>query len=166
MTSLKIAAVAALAIATGGCATDRIQGQTAEEVKGYCAERFADKRIDPVREKILVPLIIGEPQPIEMLANRTFPSSEEERTAILALAEAQSTCNKMASDRLGPPPSYRVSSQDRITAGLSDLYAGDITYGEFAKSMLFIGARDQAAREDIEQAIKARERWAEIDAAN
>ncbi|MCC7549242.1 MAG: hypothetical protein IT532_15905 [Burkholderiales bacterium] len=166
MKSMQLAAVTAIVIASAGCAANRVQGHTAEEVKGHCAERMASSSIDPIREKLLVPLTIGQSQPIEMLANRTFPATDEERKAILALAEAHTECNRFARERLGPPPSYRASSQDRVTAALSDLYAGDITYGEFARSMLFIGARDQTAREDIEQAIRSRERWAEIDAAN
>ena len=155
-----------LVIAIGGCASNRPDtGAVAEEVKGYCAQRLSDDRINPVREKILIPLTIGEPQPIEMLANRTYPT-DDERTAIQALSEAQNDCQKFAKQRMGPPPSYRSSSQDRVAASLSELYAGEITYGEFARSMLFIGARDQAAREDLEQAVQARQRWMEIDAAN
>lgn len=166
MNTLKTAATAAFALALAGCATPQAPQHSTQDVKAYCAQRMADDRIDPLRDKILLPLTIGEPQPIEMLANRSFATTDAERKAILALAEAHTVCNKFASERLGAPPGYRASSHDRITAALSELYAGDITYGEFAKQMLFIGARDQAAREDIEQAIKARERWAEIDAAN
>lgn len=166
MNRMVLAAIVAVVVSGAGCATQKVSSQSAQEVKDYCAQRMADTRIDPVRERIQLPLAIGEPQGIEMLANRSFATSEPERKAVLALAEAHMACNKFAAERLGQPPSFRVSSQDRITTALSDLYAGDITYGDFAKMMLYIGARDQAAREDIEEAIKARERWAEIDSAN
>jgi len=166
MNGTRIAVLAAVTMVASGCATSGMETHTADEVKAYCAQRVADARIDPLRDKMLLPLNIGEPQPIEMLANRTFATSEAERQAILALAEAQVACDKFAAGKLGQPPTYRTDSQDRITTTLADLYAGDITYGDFAKSMLYIGARDQAAQEDIDQAIKARERWAEIDASN
>lgn len=166
MNQPKVLFLATLTMLATGCATGGMQDQAADEVRTYCAQRLADARIDPLREKILLPLSIGEPQPIEMLANRTFATSDAERQAILALAEAQVACDRFAARKLGEPPSYRTASQDRITSTLADLYAGDITYGDFAKSMLYIGARDQAAREDIDQAIRARERWAEIDATN
>lgn len=159
-----VAIAVGLVVVLGGCATQS-RKQTSEEISQYCAQRMADSHIDPLRDKILIPISVDEPQPIEMLANRQYPT-QAERQAILALAEARLACNKFAAERVGLPPSYRTTSQDRITAMLADLYAGEITYGEFAKRMLYIGERDKAAREDLDQAIRDRERWAEIDSAN
>ena len=78
MNKPKMLPLAVLTMLATGCATVSMQDQAADEVRTYCAQRLADARIDPLREKILLPLSIGEPQPIEMLANRTFATSDEE----------------------------------------------------------------------------------------
>ena len=137
----------------------------AEEVSKYCAQRYADPRIDPVRSKMLIPISVTEAQDIQILANRERPTAAE-RDALLALAEARIACTKFSYERLGPPPAYRSSTQDRVTASLADLYAGEITYGEFAKTLLFIGERDKIAAEDLEQAYRERERWKDVNYSN
>jgi hypothetical protein len=146
-----------------GCAAPGIRH--AEEVKQFCAERYADRRIDPLRGKISIPISAIEPQPIEILANRERPNAPE-REAILALAEARNACNKLSYERLGAPPAYRAVTQDRITASLADLYVGEITFGEFAKTLLFIGERDKLAAEDLDQAIREHERWKDVHYSN
>ncbi|HZP88741.1 MAG TPA: hypothetical protein VFB54_18165 [Burkholderiales bacterium] len=156
--------IAAAVATVSSCASQNAR-QSSEEVKHYCAEKFADHRIDPIREKILIPISIDQPQPIEILANRQRPTGDEKR-ALLALAEAREACNRYADAHLGAPPAYRAASQDRVTAALSDLYAGDTTYGDFAKTLLFIGDRDKMAHEDMERAFHERERWRDLDAWN
>ena len=155
---------AAAILLLSGCAGQ--QGvRHAEEISKYCAQRYADPRIDPVRSKMLIPISVTEPQAIEILANRERPNAVE-REALLVLAEARLACNKFSYERLGPPPAYRAASQDRVTASFADLYAGDITYGEFAKTLLFIGERDKIAAEDLEDAIRERERWKDVNYSN
>jgi hypothetical protein len=146
-----------------GCAAPGVR--QAEEVKQFCAQRFADSSIDPVRSKIVIPIVSTEAQPIEMLANRERPNADE-REAILALANARIACNKFSYERLGPPPAYRSATQDRITAILADLYAGEMTYGEFNKALLFIGERDRLAAEELDDAIRERERWRDVYYSN
>jgi hypothetical protein len=157
-----VAVLAAVLLA--GCAG---QGgvKQAEEVSQYCAQRYVDPRIDPVRSKMLIPISVTEAQDIQILANRERPTPAE-RDALLALAEARIACTKFSYERLGPPPAYRSSTQDRVTASLADLYAGEITYGEFAKTLLFIGERDKIAAEDLEQAYRERERWKDVNYSN
>lgn len=154
----------AATIVLGGCAAQDVR-QTGEAVNAFCAEKYADQRIDAIRTKMLVPISVDQPQPIEILANRQRPNADEKK-ALSALFEARDACNKFSESRLGAPPGYRAASQDRITAALSDLYAGDITYGDFAKTVLFIGERDKLAREDIERAVRNRERWQAFDPYN
>ena len=151
-------------IVATGCA-GKLGERRAEEVQQYCAERYADKRIDPIRSKIVIPISATDPQPIEILANRQRANAAE-RDAILALSEARNECNKFAFRKLGAPPAYRSATQDRVTAELADLYAGDITYGEFAKALLFIGERDKLAAEDAEQSVRQRERWKDLEYSN
>jgi hypothetical protein len=137
----------------------------AEEVSKYCAQRYADPRIDPVRSKMLIPISVTEAQDIQILANRERPTPAE-RDALLALADARIACTKFSYQRLGPPPAYRSATQDRVTASLADLYAGEITYGEFAKTLLFIGERDKISAEDLEQAYREQERWKDVNYSN
>lgn len=160
--SLVLTAIAALAL--GACAHNDTK-QSAEDVKRFCAEKFADGRIDPLRDKILIPIALDQPQPIEILANRQRVTAEEKK-ALSALAEARLACNRFADERLGAPPAYRSASQDRITSSMSDLYAGEITYGEFARTLLFIGERDKLAREDMEKAFRERERLRDMEIWN
>lgn len=139
--------------------------QASDEVKQYCASRYEDKRIDPIRDKVLIPIAVDQPQPIEILANRQ-KANEAEKKALLALSEARNACNTFTESRVGQAPSYRQHTQDRITTSLADLYAGDISFGEFAKGLLFIGERDKLAREDLERAVRQHERFPDLDPWN
>jgi hypothetical protein len=160
-----VALAAALAAAglAAGCASSG--GAREATAKDACAQRYTDARLAPIRDKMVLPISLDEPQPIEVLANRSTPTAQE-REAIKALSEIRQQCDAQMAREMGAPPAYRVRSQDEITEALSDLYAGEITYGQFAKSVLHIGDRDKAAREDIELAIRQRERWRTVDAYN
>jgi hypothetical protein len=158
-----VAVLLAVAGIAGGCAsTGGLQAQNAKE---YCAERYADARLAPIKDKIVMPISVDEPQPIEILANKSLPT-EPEREAIRALSEIRSECIARVLKENDAPPAYRVKSHDEITVALADLYAREISYGEFARRVLFIGDRDKAAREDLEFAIRQRERWRNADAYN
>jgi len=146
-----------LALALAGCATQQTTQDT-QAVKQYCAKEYADPRLDPLRSKIVLPINVGTPQPIEILANRERPTAPE-RDLILLLSKLREDCNKFALDQLGPPPAYRATSQDRVSEALADLYAGDLTNGGFAKSLLYIGERDALAREDLDAAVQQKQRW-------
>ena len=147
----------AQAFALAGCATQQT-AQDTQAVKQYCAKEYADPRLDPLRSKIVLPIIVGTPQPIEILANRERPTAQE-RPVILLLSQLREDCNKYALDQLGPPPAYRAASHDRVSEALADLYAGDLTYGGFAKTLLYIGERDALGREDLDAAMQQKERW-------
>lgn len=129
-----------------------------QDVKAKCDQLYADSRIDPVRERIQVPLTLGAPQDIEKLANRTRPT-DADRPAIKALWEAEEACRRYGEQKLGSLPAYRVRSDDEMSEALADLYDGAITYGQFARRMLYIGERDKAARESIDEEIRQREKW-------
>lgn len=119
---------------------------------------YADPRIDPVRDRIQVPLQIGEAQSIDMLSKRVR-ATDAEKPAIQALSAAFDTCNGRAASQLGPLPAYRLRTNNRISDGLADLYSGDITYGQFAKMMLYAGERDRIERQQLDEEIRSRERW-------
>jgi predicted small secreted protein len=148
-------AVIALLALTAGCATTRTVDA---DIKQHCNTLYANPQIDPVRSKILLPITYGAGQPIEILADRTTPAGAE-RPALLAVSKAFEGCNQYAVEKLGPMPSYRVSSNDRVNEALSRLYADELTFGGFAKEMLYIGERDQLASEDLSEALRAQERW-------
>jgi len=150
-----VPALVVLLATTTGCASTRI---LESEIKQHCGSLYADPQIDPVRDKILLPITYGTGQPIEILANRTTPKGPE-REALLAVSRAFEDCNQYAVAKLGPMPSYRAISNDRVTEALSRLYADELTYGAFARELLYIGERDQLASEELSQALRAQERW-------
>jgi hypothetical protein len=131
---------------------------TEKDIRTDCAQYYADPAIDPVRDRIQIPLQIGEPQPVDMLARRV-KATEAERPAIKAFSGAFDACIQRAAQELGTLPSYRLRTNNRISEGFADLYAGDITYGQFAKLMLFEGERDQVERQQLDEEIRSRERW-------
>jgi hypothetical protein len=148
----------AVALIATGCATSSGPRPSETDVATYCESLYADSRIDPVRDKILLPITFGAGQPIGMLANRAHPTADETE-AIRALSRAWEGCNDRWVEVFGPMPSYRISSRHRVSESLAELYAGELTYGGFAKDMLYIGERDQLAREDLEAAIRAQQAW-------
>ena len=160
---MKVAmSLVAVAVSCVACATSTSSHHSAADVAAYCDSQYADSRIDPVRDKILLPLSYDAGQPIEMLANRTR-ATPTEREAILALSRAFEACNQHAVAAYGPMPSYRVNTFHRVSESLADLYAGQATYGDFARDMLYIGERDQLAREDLEETIRAQQAWQSLE---
>ncbi len=141
-----------------GCATQSLQ-RADEDVRGKCDALHGDARLDPLRAHIPVPIVLGQPLPVEQLADRGRVSSEGERDAIKALEAVRGECRRLLEAALGPLPRYRYDSEDRITESLADLYAGSITWGQFNKALLHIGERDRAARENLEEELKAYEKW-------
>ena len=137
------------------CATNRAIDA---DIKGHCAAVYAIPEIDPVRSKMVLPIRYGVGEPIDILADHTTPTSAE-RQALLAVSRAFQECNFYAEKVLGPMPAYRLVSNDRVTLALSRLYAGELTFGEFAHELLYIGERDQLASEDLTKALRAQERW-------
>jgi hypothetical protein len=140
-----------------GCASTG--ARQVDDVQAYCAKQYADPRLDPIRSKVVLPISMDAPQPIEILADRTYPSASE-RQAIGALGEVRKACSDYAAVRMGEPPAYRQRSQGEVSIGLSQLYDGEITYGDFARRMLFNGERDKLAREDLEREMRRRDRFA------
>ena len=115
--------------------------------------------IDPVRGKILIPITYGAGQPIEILANRTMPTAAGAggaRRGVAGFRGLQRATPWKSSDRC--PRTGRVSN-DRVADALARLYAGELTFGEFGRDMLYIGERDQLASEELNQALRAQERW-------
>ena len=151
-------AIIALLTFAGGCATTR---STEADIKQHCDTLYANPQIDPVRNKMLLPITYGAGQPIEVLADRTTPTGAE-RPALLAVSKAFAACNQYAVEKLGPMPGYRVSSNDRVTEALSRVYADELTFGGFARELLYIGERDQLAAEELNQALRAQERWGQL----
>jgi hypothetical protein len=153
-----------LLLGLAGCATGpsgQKQNTPEQDVKAKCNQFYADSRIDPVRGRIQVPLTFGAPQDIDKLANRTR-ASDADRPAIKALWEAQEACRRYGEEKLGSMPSYRAISDDEMSDALADLYDGTITYGQFARRTLYIGDRDRAARERVDEEIRQREKWRQV----
>jgi hypothetical protein len=148
-----------------GCAPKpgaRTEVSPEQDVKANCTRLYADSRIDPVRNHIQLPLVLGTPQDIERLSARDRVA-DVDRPALKALWEAKEACRKYGEEKLGALPAHRARSEDEVSDSLGDLYEGTISYGQFARRMLFIGARDKAARESIDDELRQREKWRKLN---
>jgi hypothetical protein len=153
---LAVWAIAAVGLAA--CSgTPAKRPATTEPGMAQCQRFYADPAIDPVRDKILVPIRIGQLQPVDMLARRTHPT-EQERSAIQALAKAFASCNARIAEKAGPPPMYRQTSNENIEQALAELQAGTTTYREFTRTLLYTGESDQIERERLASELEAQER--------
>lgn len=153
--------LAVWAIATVGLAacsgTPAKRPVPADPGMAQCQRFYADPAIDPVRDKILVPIQIGQLQPVDMLTRRTRPT-EQERSAIQSLAQAFANCNARIAEQAGPPPMYRQTSNENIAQALAELQAGTTTYREFTRTLLYTGESDQIERERLATELEAAER--------
>lgn len=124
-----------------------------------CDALHQDTRLDPLRGRMRLPIVLGQALPVEQLAERGRVSGDAERDAIKALEAVRAECRHLAEAAFGPLPRYRSDSEDRVSETLADLYTGAISWGQFNKTLLHIGERDRAARENLDDELAARERW-------
>lgn len=157
-----IAAVCAVPLLwIAGCAqTGDARGDkgAAEE----CARLFEDARIDPIRQKVQVPPTLGAAQDVRLLslADR---ADDRERQALKVLWDAHTACRRATEAEDGAPPYHRARSLDTLSALLGDLYDGTLTYGQFARKLLYLGAADRSAGETLDEELEARDRWRALE---
>lgn len=137
----------------GGIRPDVI---AARDVAARCDALMADPRIDPVRDKIQLPLSFDAPQPVDRLSDRSYPTAAES-AAVQVIWEARAACRRYGEEKLGPMPNYRAESEEALVDLLGDLREGAITYGQFARKFLHVGARDKHARDLLDEAQRARD---------
>lgn len=151
-----------MSVLLAGCAASPGRTEAAKALPDACARWMADPRIDPVRDKIAVPISLDASQDVSVLSNRNRPT-EAERPAIKALWDAHEGCRAWTEARSGPVPRYRAASDEAVGALLGELHDGAITYGQFARKLLYIGAQDKSARESLDEELEARARWKPMD---
>lgn len=144
-----------------GCAQTG-EARSARGAAAECARLFADARIDPIREKVQVPPTLGAPQDMRLLS-LADQASDRERPALKVLWAAHTACRQATEAEDGAPPYYRASSLDTVSALLGDLYDGTLTYGQFARKLLYLGAADRSAGETLDDELSARERWRALE---
>ena len=126
----------------------------------YCQQLHSDPRLDPIRDKVPLLAQISDPIPMQMMSNNEFPTNEE-ASAIAALAEQRQKCQKYQTVLLGAHPAHVEALRRTNSQLMAELYGGNITYGQYAKQLnqnvvLFlqqdaaIGA--QAARDRLQAA--------------
>jgi len=147
-----------------GCSSGPERPVAANSRAETCEPLMADPRIDPMRGRIAVPISLDASQDVSNLSDRSRPT-DAERPAIKALWDAHEACRALSEARFGPLPRYRASSHEAVSALLGELHEGTITYGQFARKLLYIGAQDQSARETLDDELEARARWKAMDAA-
>ena len=107
------------------------------DLSGQCISNLANNpELTVIRNKVALGGL--DTQTVEMLANNQKPNASE-KAALLKWDSLRQPCIKMSQEWLakyGQPNisviNDRVSSEFKVL--LSDLYAGKITYGEFAKA--------------------------------
>ena len=145
-----------------GCASQPGRPDARGATVDACGQWMSDSRIDPVRAKIAIPISPEARQEVSMLANRDRPT-EAERPAIKALWDAYETCRASIEARSGRVPSWRASSDEAVGALLGELHDGEISYGQFARKLLYIGAEAKSMRESLDEELEARARWKLLD---
>lgn len=148
-------------IAVAGCGSAP-HGPDVSDSDAGCDRLMADPRIDPVRSQILVPLSLEASQDVALIANTERPT-DAERPAVKALWEAHEACRTLTEARFGPMPRHWTRSQDAVSALLGELYDGAISYGQFARKILYVGAQYKSARETLDEELEARARWRALD---
>jgi hypothetical protein len=130
-------------------------------MKSYCESLYADSRIDPIRKKVVIATSLDQPVSRRLMANESLPT-EEEKIAIQVWAKQRELCQQSHAQIVGAPPAHLSAVRAANSQGLADLYAGRITYGEFAKqyernrnayleqdAALRVQARHEATREQL-----------------
>jgi hypothetical protein len=114
-----------------------------------CRQFYSDARLDLIRDKVPVQMRIEEPIPVQMMADNNLPT-EEEKTAIIAWAEQRQLCQQASNALLGAQPTHVEAIRSANSQAMADLYAGRISFGEFAKQLnqnrIAFFQQDQALR--------------------
>lgn len=101
-------------------------------MKSYCESLYADSRIDPIRKKIVIATSMDQAVPRRLMTNDSLPT-EQEKAAIQVWVNQRELCQQSHAEIFGAPPAHLSAVRAANSQGLADLYAGRITYGEFAK---------------------------------
>lgn len=183
----RLAFLAFCSIAISGCAVIQQQQQQkalAEQQQSFNREYAAanekcksqlegDKRIDPIRP--YVPVLANDAT-LEQRGSTKKPNAKE-KAAILAFDEVASECRNELSQikaRFGSPAQVQNTSKkygDLQRELRAQLWAGKITYGEFATKRIQISndgkvAEQQAIAESQHQARQVQMQQAQINAVN
>jgi hypothetical protein len=106
-----------------------------KETESCLLQLTSDAKVKPLSGKLAFDL--DKPQPLEMLANMT-KATPKEKAALNFYSTEWQRCQELGADwrkrKLGPDIAALFSAlQVDLSAGLADLYAGQITYGSAAK---------------------------------
>lgn len=113
-------------------------GRTAPAAAPVTGGAYDDPRLDPIRDKL--PLVL-RPNAVTAahFANDARPTREEKR-AIRLWQEIRDR-----SHQTGAQPTHQLlQTRLRVTRAITQLYAGQLTYGEFARRLREIDAQHQA----------------------
>lgn len=101
-------------------------------MKSYCESLYADSRIDPIRKKVVIATSLDQPVSRRLMAIDSL-ATDEEKAAIQVWVKQRELCQQSHVHIVGAPPAHLSAVRAANSQGLADLYAGRITYGEFAK---------------------------------
>lgn len=115
---------------------------------------MVDKRFDVLRPKIAINVKPAD-LPLEMMADKSYPS-EEERRALSVWKIARDSCMDRGESfrQAYAPPAYRASVTSNVTRVhelTAKLYAGEMNYGEFNRARAGNAAASQEQLATISQ---------------
>ena len=111
-------------------------GAIAQDPSAVCIQQLGgDERLQSLFKK--APLDISKGQPLEVMANQSKATAKEKAALSLLVSELDK-CTELGADwrKQNYPPSinaYGSTYQSFLRAALADLYAGKLTFGDFAK---------------------------------
>jgi hypothetical protein len=116
----------------------------------YLQQLYADKRLDPIRDK--VPLLL-RPDSIKPahLTNETKPTAAEKK-AIVAWLQIRERAQRYLATQRGEPSPLLAQTRNEVTRTIASLHRGELTYGAFARRVRQIDQDYQtAARQGTRQ---------------
>jgi hypothetical protein len=139
-----------IGLIVGGCAGDSIfqPSRPALEDDKYLQSLYADKRLDPIRNK--VPLLL-RPGAVKQafLANESKPTAAE-RKAIDAWLVVRERAQHYQTKQNGEPSPLLAQTRKQVTAAILQLQTGKLTYAAFARRIQQIDQEHQAtARQQL-----------------
>ena len=117
--------------------------RSVEDADSYLEHLFGDPRLDPIRDK--VPLLLrADTVTASHLSNPEKPT-EQERHAIAVWESVRERAQQYQQEQRGPPSPLLAKTRAQVTRAILQLYAGELTYGEFAARIQEVDADYQAA---------------------
>ena len=132
--SLSILCLAAVSVACVPVSTRNQSNNAVAEADAYCAALYSDPSLNSIRYKTPVGIPLTQSVAVHMMANSERPT-DEEKVAVLKWAESRELCASKYMEVAGQFPAHLQALRSLNSQAMAELYAGELTFGEFARQM-------------------------------